>query len=126
MKLLSFLQQLYSLDTLDTRLTTSSRNTSREGNPGTRSQVDQAQLLKNKDSHTIANGNTGQAARRSENATPSRWGTLEFAVYFLVILVALPLMFKSVYDVSTRRSTMLERIASKQDFGLSRKTEAYW
>ena len=41
-------------------------------------------------------------------ALPSRWGTLEYYLYYLVIGTAVPLMFKAAYDISLRTSTKLD------------------
>ncbi|KAK4128634.1 MBOAT-domain-containing protein [Parathielavia appendiculata] len=74
---ISFLASVYDLDTLDTRFTTPSSVPYR------------AAADKREDDRV-----TG---RRAE---PSKWNTLEFYVYYLVFLVAVPYMFWIAYDVS--------------------------
>ncbi|KAA8644226.1 hypothetical protein EYZ11_004524 [Aspergillus tanneri] len=85
MTLTSFsrLRQLYSLDTLDTRLTVSA-TTPLKAAADTRPAT-----AKDPRAQAIANG-----------ASPSKWRTPEFYVYYLVFLVAVPLMFKAVVEVS--------------------------
>jgi hypothetical protein len=80
---ISFLRQLYSLDTLDTRFTTLAR---------TPLKVDPAQDIKLQDEKPPATLPPG--------ASPSRWRTPEFYFYALVHLVVVPQMFKAVVDVS--------------------------
>ncbi|KAH8427571.1 putative glycerol:H+ symporter (Gup1) [Aspergillus melleus] len=79
----SRLRQLYTLDTLDTRLTvpaTTPLKAAADTRPAT---------AKDARAQAIANG-----------AEPSNWRTPEFYVYYLVFLVAVPLMFKAVIEVS--------------------------
>lgn len=78
MSALHYVGRLYSVETLDTRFTTSSKTPSSNAKP-----------------HRIEKG--------VSEASKSRWTTLEFYVYYLVILVAIPLMFKAAYDVSNRK-----------------------
>lgn len=85
------LRQLYSLDTLDTRFTISSTTPPRDA-------------LELHDRSTRRPNNEtreeGAKAQIKARAQPSLWGTPEYIVYIVVILVCIPLMFKSVYDVS--------------------------
>ncbi|MCJ1461572.1 glycerol transporter [Pseudocyphellaria aurata] len=74
MSALNLVGRLYAVDTLDTRFITSKTPSS------------------NAKPHRIEKG--------VSEPTKSRWMTLEFYVYYLVILVAIPLMFKAAYDVS--------------------------
>jgi hypothetical protein len=83
---LSFLQQLYSLDTLDARFTTLARTPLKAAN------ADPAQDIKLQDEKPPATLPPG--------ASPSRWRTPEFYFYALVHLVVVPQMFKAVVDVS--------------------------
>ncbi len=85
MTAISFLRQLYSLDTLDTRFTTSLRTPFKAAN----ADPAQAPGLQKDVSQQLPAG-----------ASPSRWRTPEFYFYALVHLVAVPLMFKAVVDVS--------------------------
>lgn len=83
MTILNYVGRLYSLDTLDTRFTTSSKSSSSNVTPatghGSANKIDQGVLA----------------------ASQPRWTTLEFYIYYLIILVAIPSMFKAAYDVST-------------------------
>ena len=99
MNLLQYAGRLYSLDTLDTRFTTSSKDPS--------SHVDPSRSTR--DGTDIARKGT---ERQSLRLPPSRWRTPEFFYHGLVFLVAVPLMFKSAYDVSQckQRSVQLRRI----------------
>ena len=90
MNLLQFAGRLYSLDTLDTRFSTSAKTPP--------SRIDPAPATP-EDSRWGRNGQQEIA----QGAKPPKWRTPEFAVYGLIILVAVPLMFKSVYDVSQRK-----------------------
>ncbi|KAL5048263.1 hypothetical protein BDW71DRAFT_178248 [Aspergillus fruticulosus] len=81
---LSWLRRLYSLDTLDTRFTVPPNVPVKIVAEDTRSGS-----AKDARSNAVAN-----------SASPPRWGTLEFYVYYVIFLVAVPLMFKTVVDVS--------------------------
>ncbi|KAL5000369.1 MBOAT, membrane-bound O-acyltransferase family-domain-containing protein [Aspergillus recurvatus] len=81
---LSWLRRLYSLDTLDTRFTVPANVPVKIAAEDTRSGS-----AKDARSNAIAN-----------SASPPRWGTLEFFVYYMIFFVAVPLMFKTVVDVS--------------------------
>ena len=85
---ISFLRQLYSLDTLDTRFTTSART------PLKLADADPAQATKPQDEKASTPLPAG--------ASPSRWRTPEFYFYALTFLVVVPQMFKAVVDVSQR------------------------
>lgn len=82
MALLQYVGRLYSLDTLDTRFTTSSKTP-----PSNAKSM-------------IGHGSAKNTEEGISKASKSRWTTLEFYVYYLVILVAIPSMFKAAYDVS--------------------------
>lgn len=82
--MLAWFRQLYSLDTLDTRFTASA-NTPLKAAADSRPSKDAR-------ANSVAN-----------NAAPSKWGTLEFYVYYVVFLFAIPWMFKSVIEVSQGR-----------------------
>lgn len=83
---IAFLRQLYSLDTLDTRFTTSARTPVKAANE------DPAQTVKPEAEKSSTPSPTG--------ASPSRWKTPEFYVYAVVFVASLPQMFKAVIDVS--------------------------
>lgn len=86
MGLLSFLRSVYTLDTLDTRFTTPSSTSYRtviesRGDPGPKD---------------------GQKERIAARASPSKWKTPEFYLYYLVFAICIPLMFWIPYTVSRR------------------------
>ena len=95
MKAMSFFdyaKSLYSLDTLDKRLTTPS------GVPqGNKVQLDPAKPTPSEDVKT-------RSSELRNGASPPLWKTPEFLGYYIVFLVCVPLMFKTVYDVSLRKS----------------------
>ena len=81
---MSLLKSLFSLDTLDKRFTTPSR----------------APFVTKGDPDPV------KATPRSElpdGASSSLWRTPEFFLYYVVFLIAIPQMFKAVYDISQRR-----------------------
>lgn len=83
----TLLKEVYSLDTLDTRLTTSSKTPAKEAN----------------DISAKTAGKDGRAGTDiPPGASPSKYNTLEFYVYALVFVVCVPLMYKAVWDVSQR------------------------
>ncbi|KAL2856035.1 MBOAT, membrane-bound O-acyltransferase family-domain-containing protein [Aspergillus pseudoustus] len=82
--LLSWFRRLYSLDTLDTRFTVPANTPVKVAAENTRSRS-----VKDARSNAVAN-----------NASPSKWGTPEFIFYYIIFLIAVPLMFKTVIDVS--------------------------
>jgi protein-cysteine N-palmitoyltransferase HHAT len=84
---LSFLRNLYDLDTLDTRFTTPSSVPYRATND---KREDDAILNK--------------ADKRAE---PPKWKTPEYYLYYLVLVIAVPYMFWIAYDVSRRRFPIL-------------------
>lgn len=83
--ILAWFRQLYSLDTLDTRFTASA-------NTPLKAAAADSRPSKHARANSVAN-----------NAAPSKWGTLEFYVYYVVFLFAVPWMFKSVIEVSQGR-----------------------
>lgn len=74
--------RLYSLDTLDTRFTASSKQSPSDVQS------------------TTGHGSPHKIDKGVLEASKPRWSTLEFYIYYLVILVAIPLMFKAACDVS--------------------------
>jgi hypothetical protein len=83
---LSFLRDVYDLDTLDTRFTNSS---STPYNTVIESRGDAA-------------ASKERASRFSGKAEPSRWRTPEFFFYYLVFIICVPLMFWTAYTASSR------------------------
>ncbi|EED23519.1 glycerol:H symporter (Gup1), putative [Talaromyces stipitatus ATCC 10500] len=90
--LLQGLQRLYSLDTLDTRLTTSFTTPIKYTAQDTQQQPS-----------TARDPTAGKDARAQEiasNAQPSKWNTPEFYFYYFVFITVVPMMFKTVIDIS--------------------------
>ncbi|KAG6003041.1 hypothetical protein E4U21_002430 [Claviceps maximensis] len=84
MGILSFLRNVYDLDTLDTRFLTSSSTPYR------------AVIESRHDAHAVK-----QDARAAQaQAQPSKWKTPEFLLYYLVVALAVPCMFWTAYSVS--------------------------
>ena len=92
MNLIHYAGRLYSLNTLDTRLTTSARTPASPLDPA-RPSSDEASYKK---------GRSG-AGELAKGVNPPRWRSPEFVYHALVVLVAVPLMFKTAYDVSKRK-----------------------
>lgn len=88
--LFAWLRQVYSLDTLDTRFTSTAITPS---NSDTRPPVKDARA------NAIAQG-----------ASPSLWRTPEFFIYYVFFIVLVPLMFKTVVDAS--KGEFLETIVA--------------
>ena len=104
MNLLHYAARLYSLDTLDTRFTISSQSPFAHTDPP-RSSPDEASHKK---------GKSG-AVDLAKGASPSRWRSPEFIYHGLVFLIAVPLMFKTAYDVSKRKHTYIPARALQTD-----------
>jgi len=85
MTLFSFFRDLYSLDTLDTRLTTSSKTPS-------------------KDADALSARTASKDVKNSTNlppgAQPRKWGTWEFYLYALILTWAVSSMYYAVWNVS--------------------------
>lgn len=97
---LAYLQKLYSLDTLDTRFTTSPKTplkSDREDSSIANSKLPAQEIL-----------SSGQTPKSLANAQPSKWNTAEFYFYYLCFLTLVPLMTKAVYDVSKREPNPCE------------------
>lgn len=105
MSLLYWLRRLYSLDTLDTRFTVPA-NTPLKAAADTRSSPSASADPSAKDARSseIANG-----------ASPSRWKTPEYFVYYLVFVTLVPLMFKTVIGVSQGWYLLKLRYSSMAD-----------
>ena len=83
--------RLFSLDTLDTRFTKSSKPS-----------LSTASLTSGDLDSATAKDPVNERAKRIDIPKPL-WETVEFYLYYLVILVAVPWMFKVAYNVSIRR-----------------------
>lgn len=87
MGLLDWLRRLYSLDTLDTRFTVSATTPLSVAADSNRTES--------------RDKRDGGGTRHTRNGASSpRWNTPEFYIYYLVFIVAVPLMFKTAIDVS--------------------------
>lgn len=89
MSFLRDLKSLYSLDTLDTRLTSSSRTPHKS----TEASIAEAKLPAQ---NVLHKGDQNKLP----HAQPSRWNTPEFYFYYFIFLTIPFFMVKSVYDVS--------------------------
>lgn len=89
MGLISWIRRVYSLDTLDTRFAVSATTPLKAAGNGSPAATNSAQSAKGEASGPGKNG-----------ASPSKWNTPEFYVYYVIFLVAVPMMFRTVYDVS--------------------------
>lgn len=78
-----YIQRLYSLDTLDTRLTTSSKT---PANPS-------GEVPDSKEKRDVAS-----------QARPSLWNTPEYYFYYFIFITIVPLMFYVPYSVSKRKN----------------------
>lgn len=94
---LSYLRQLYSLDTLDTRFVVPATAPPKEALE--QAQVDPANPL------PVPNGKD-KGRSGIEHAQQPRWRTNEFYFYYLVISASVFFMFKLVIDCSKGRSTI--------------------
>jgi protein-cysteine N-palmitoyltransferase HHAT len=90
MDFLQFFRKLYSLDTLDTRFTVSATSPPKQSAFELQDSSSQARQSRA--------GNDGGI----NGTQPSKWNTPEFYFYYLVHLIAVPMMFKVAIDVSER------------------------
>lgn len=81
--LLSWLRRLYSLDTLDTRFTSSATT------PAHAAADTRPPAAKDARANAVARG-----------AHAPLWRTPEFFIYYLFFIILVPLMFKTVVDAS--------------------------
>ncbi|PYH85051.1 glycerol:H+ symporter [Aspergillus uvarum CBS 121591] len=86
LSLLAWFRRLYSLDTLDTRFTASATTPAKVAAADARP----------------ASTKDPRSAAIARNASPSRWSTFEFYIYYIVFLIAVPLMFTTVIAVSQK------------------------
>ncbi|KAL8840757.1 MAG: hypothetical protein Q9170_001195 [Blastenia crenularia] len=100
MSFLVHVQRLFSLDTLDTRFTANAWAPPTAGNLGKPPRIDPAKPIPGLD--TQHGGSEDQPAESKVRAgtQPSKWMTLEYFFYYVVVGIAVPSMIKSVYNVS--------------------------
>ena len=98
MTLLQYAQRLYSLDTLDIRFTSSAKTPPAPSY----AQIDPAKPSPPEEADVKARDNGNNVPTQARGSSPSLWGTPEFYFYYLIFIICVPLMFKSVYDVSKR------------------------
>jgi hypothetical protein len=91
MGLLSVFGTVFSLDTLDYRLTT---NTARSSSPPKNRSVPSLS------GPPSAASESAQSRQTREESQPSKWKSPEFFLYYLVFVVVVPMMFKVANDVS--------------------------
>ncbi|EDN07191.1 conserved hypothetical protein [Histoplasma mississippiense (nom. inval.)] len=124
--------RLYSLDTLDTRFTTSSNtplkallaseSRATAADNGVLGQTDSKEpesgsgVRTKMQTHTqLGEVREGGFSGRSLTTSPPRWKTVEFYVYYVVLLIALPMMFKAAYDVSKDDGWLMGRKVDNSD-----------
>ncbi|QSS61371.1 glycerol uptake protein [Histoplasma capsulatum] len=134
MGLLHWFCRLYSLDTLDTRFTTSSNtplkallaseSRATAADNGVLGQTDSKEpesgsgVRTKMQTHTqLGEVREGGFSGRSLTTSPPRWKTVEFYVYYVVLLIALPMMFKAAYDVSKESHPMYSKYSHLLDDG---------
>ena len=101
MGFLQYVQDLYGLETLDTRFVGSSKCRSSDAKTPPENKLLEVQERVNSGSKSSrASGAIDQAPR---STTSSRWRSPEFYLYYIIIAVAIPLMIKSVYEISRRK-----------------------
>lgn len=83
---LSFLRSVYTLDTLDTRFTTSSATSYKT-------------VIDSRGEEDIRDAQNEKIRSR---AAPSKWNTPEFYLYLAVVFTCVPLMLYIPYTVSRR------------------------
>ena len=98
MTILRYARKLYSLDTLDTRFVTSSKSPFNT----TPSPLDPVKPSSKEERSGNGDGTGLDTSRQNGGPLPSRWGTAEYYVYYVVIIVSLIKMFKVAFDISKR------------------------
>ena len=106
MNLLQYAGRLYSLDTLDSRFTTSSKTPPASRIDPARPSPDEASYKKK--------GRSG-ADDLIKGTSQPRWKSPEFIYHGIVVFVAVPLMFKTAYDVSKRKDAFVFQTALQTD-----------
>ena len=95
MSVLQYAGRLFSVDTLDARFITSSKTPP--------SWIDPAKPSPDEVGYNTLRKGRGGGEDLVKEASPPRWRSPEFIYHGLVFLVAVPLMFKTVYNVSKRK-----------------------
>ncbi|KAL8674563.1 MAG: hypothetical protein Q9168_001006 [Polycauliona sp. 1 TL-2023] len=93
-------KRLFSKDVLDTRFTQSPWARSTGSSLAKPAQIDPAKSIPVLDNQHGTSRSRSTHSRARDDIQPSKWATLEYALYYVVVGIAVPLMFKSAYDVS--------------------------
>ncbi|KAL8847988.1 MAG: hypothetical protein Q9221_006950 [Calogaya cf. arnoldii] len=93
-------KRLFSKDVLDTRFTKPPWVQPIAGGLPKPTKIDPAKPLPVLDNHNGPLRSRSTQAKDRDDIQPSRWATAEYLVYYIVVGIAVPLMFKSAYDVS--------------------------
>ncbi|KAL2044884.1 hypothetical protein N7G274_002659 [Stereocaulon virgatum] len=101
MNTLQYAGRLFSVDTLDARFTSTTPQ----------SRIDPARPFPNKASYNVSRDGRAGAEVTAKGVSPPRWKSPEFFYHALVFLVVVPLMFKTVYDVSKSSHPEYHRFA---------------
>lgn len=96
---LSFLRSVYTLDTLDTRFTTSSVTSYKT-------------VIDSRGEENVKDAQKEKIASRAE---PSKWNTPEFYLYLGVVFTCVPLMLWIPYTVSRRMTLWYSATLSDAD-----------
>lgn len=94
--------RLFSKDVLDTRFTKSSWALSTAGGSAKPPPIDPAKPLPILDNRNGTSRSRLTQGKGRDDIQPSKWATSEYAVYYIIVGIAVPLMFKAAYDVSIR------------------------
>ncbi|KAI4167631.1 MAG: hypothetical protein LQ343_007049, partial [Gyalolechia ehrenbergii] len=100
MSFLLYARRLFSLDTLDTRFTASSWTSPTVNGSEKPSRIDPANSVSGLDVQDGLSKRRPVESTEKANTQPSKWATPEYFLYYVVIGLAIPWMFKSVCDVS--------------------------
>lgn len=92
--------RLFSKDVLDTRFTKSSWALSTAGGSAKPAPIDPAKPLPVLDNRNGTSRSRLTQSKGRDDTQASKWATLEYAVYYIIVGIAVPLMFKAAYDVS--------------------------
>lgn len=106
---LSFIKGIYALDTIDTRFTTPSgvpyRRRQNENDGNGKREDDRGGLGLERTTTASTTSGSGNTERErvggiAAETLRTKWDTLEFYLYYLVVVIAVPYMFWVAYDVS--------------------------
>jgi hypothetical protein len=98
MSWLQALKRVYSLDTLDTRLTIPATTPPKDAIKEL--QIDPTKPTPSEVGASGSRSNGASSGTPSNDIRPSLWGTPEFYLYYLVFIIVIPTMFTTSYDVS--------------------------